>query len=127
MIAPVYQANKTGRYVYLPEEMLMVRMSSPEEKTYEVLSKGHHYVKADLNEVLVFVRKDRLLPLAVLKEEVRNTKDLSDARMEWIGYTDDKASYVLYEDDGYSKNYTLEENWKKVEISAGEFDGRYCC
>ena len=126
MIAPVYQANKTGRYVYLPEEMLMVRMRAPEERTYEVLSKGHHYVKAELNEVLIFVRKDHLLPMAVLKDEVRNTKDLADARMEWIGYTDDKASYILYEDDGCTRNYTPEEEWKRVEVSAGQFGNNFC-
>lgn len=31
MIAPVYQQNALGRYVYLPEHMLMIRVKAPED------------------------------------------------------------------------------------------------
>lgn len=125
MIAPVYKANTTGRYVYLPEEMLLVRMGAPEKRSYEILSKGHHYVKAELNEVLIFVRKDHLLPMAVLKEQVKNTADLDGAKTEWIGYTDGKAGYLLYEDDGSTRNYTPQDEWKKVEITKEQFGDNY--
>lgn len=64
MIAPVYEQNKTGRYVYLPEDMKLVRFRSFEDFDTEVLTKGDHYVKAELNEVLVFVRKGKTLTLA---------------------------------------------------------------
>ncbi len=64
MIAPVYEQNKTGRYVYLPEDMKLVRFRSFEDFDTEVLTKGDHYVKAELNEVLVFVLKGKTLTLA---------------------------------------------------------------
>ena len=63
MIAPVYTQNATGRYVYLPEEMKLYRFRSVEDMDTEILSAGHHYVKAELNEVLVFLRPDSLVPL----------------------------------------------------------------
>lgn len=63
MIAPVYEQNKTGRYVYLPEDMKLVRFRSYKDFDTEVLTKGDHYVKAELNEVLVFIRKGHKLTL----------------------------------------------------------------
>ena len=64
MIAPVYKQNANGRYVYLPEDMKLCRFRSYNDYDVEVLSKGHHYVKAALNEVLVFIKKGHELPLA---------------------------------------------------------------
>lgn len=46
MIAPIYKQNAKGRYVYLPEEMMLVRMRSDEDYETEILPKGHHYVPA---------------------------------------------------------------------------------
>lgn len=57
MAAPVYTQNATGRYVYLPEDMLLVRMKSLKEKTCKRLEKGHHYVDAALDEMIFFVKK----------------------------------------------------------------------
>ena len=63
MIAPVYTQNATGRYVYLPEEMMLVRMRSLTEYETEVLAAGHHYVKAELSELVFFIRKDKAIPV----------------------------------------------------------------
>ena len=41
MIAPVYEQNAKGRYVYLPERMKLVRFRGPEDRKEEVLEKGH--------------------------------------------------------------------------------------
>lgn len=114
MIAPVYVQNARGRYVYLPEDMLMVRMRSPEDRTSEALAKGHHYVEVALNELVFFVKKNHVLPMAVVKDDVRTTADIADAEYVWIGFAEDSAEYVLYEDDGISKAWIPEENWKKV-------------
>lgn len=116
MIAPVYVQNARGRYVYLPEEMLMVRMKSLEERTCEVLEKGHHYVEMALNELVIFVKKNHVLPVAVLGNGVRTTADLTDADYEWIGFTEESAEYVFYDDDGMSKTCVPEEKWKKVTL-----------
>ncbi len=63
MIAPVYEQNKTGRYVYLPEDMKLVRFRSYNDYDTEVLEKGDHYIKVGLNEVPVFIRPGKELPL----------------------------------------------------------------
>ncbi|MBS1311133.1 MAG: alpha-glucosidase, partial [Ruminococcus sp.] len=51
MIAPIYKQNAQGRYVYLPEEMMLVRMHSSKDYTTEILPKGHHYVSVGLDEL----------------------------------------------------------------------------
>ena len=56
MIAPVYEQNAKGRYVYLPERMKLVRFRGPEDRKEEVLEKGHHYVHIALDEVVFFIR-----------------------------------------------------------------------
>jgi alpha-glucosidase len=118
MIAPVYTQNAKGRYVYLPEDMLMVRMQSPEKRSSEVLEKGHHYVDVALNEVLIFVKKGKMLPLAVLKENTHSTGDIDEENCEWIAFADETVDsaveYMLYTDDGVSKSYTPKEAWKKI-------------
>lgn len=63
MIAPVYKQNATGRYVYLPEDMLYVKFKSSTEYTVELMPKGHHHIDVALSEIPLFVRKDKLLPL----------------------------------------------------------------
>lgn len=63
MIAPVYRQNATGRYVYLPEDMRLVRFRSPGDYDVCELKKGDHYIDVALNEVPVFIRKDRKLML----------------------------------------------------------------
>ena len=66
LIAPVYEQNARGRYVYLPEEMLQVRVKCSESNRIEtsVLPAGHHYIPVELDEVVFFMRKGHLLPLA---------------------------------------------------------------
>ena len=120
MIAPVYTQNAKGRYVYLPEEMLMVRMMSPEDRTSQVLGKGHHYVDVALDEVVIFVKKNHMLPFAVLDENVKSVSDVDENRLEWIGFADEYAEYVLYTDDGISKEYIPQEEWKLVRRSKEE-------
>lgn len=114
MIAPVYRQNATGRYVYLPQEMLMVRMRSPEDRSFQRMEQGHHYVDVALNEVIIFIKKGHMIPLAAVDENVRSTADLDDVQYEWIGFAEPTAEYVLYEDDGISKQYTPQSEWKKV-------------
>ncbi len=116
MAAPVYTQNATGRYVYLPEDMLLVRMKSLEEKTCEPLEKGHHYVDAALDEMIFFVKKGHALPLAVLDDSLKSTADMEGVSYEWICFGDGPVEYVFYEDDGISKNYTPQEKRRKVTI-----------
>ena len=125
MIAPVYVQNAKGRYVYLPEEMLMVRMHSLEDRTSKVLGKGHHYVEIGLNELVIFVKKNHVLPLAVLDKDVKTTADVAETNMEWLGFIGESVEsveYVLYNDDGISRDYVPEKDWKKMIVQKKELE-----
>ena len=73
MLAPIYKQNASGRMVYLPEDMKMIRFRAWNDFDEEILPKGDHYVKAGLDEVLVFIKKGKALPLADI-EKCRNNK-----------------------------------------------------
>lgn len=104
MIAPVYEQNAAGRVVYLPEEMKLLRFAGTELTEETVLEKGHHYIEIALNEVVLFVRKGHILPLAAGGE---NVSEVSWEELE-LFYLGDEAEYELYDDDGQSKEVTLE-------------------
>ncbi len=109
MIAPVYTQNATGRYVYLPEEMMLVRMRSLTDYDTEILAAGHHYVKAELNELVFFIRKGKAIPVGAA---AMNTERLDAATLKMIGY--DGAEYELYEDDGYTKQNDIVSRIRKM-------------
>lgn len=107
MIAPVYTQNAKGRYVYLPEEMKFVKFLPNGTLSEQTLPAGHHYVEIALNEVPLFIRQNKCIPLASPAEYVDalDTKNLT-----LIGYKN--SSYALYEDDGIHKDYDLNKNTK---------------
>lgn len=115
MIAPVYRQNARGRYVYLPEDMKLYRFRSSEDVDIEVLRAGHHYVKAELNEVLVFVRPNHVVPLAGGGCCVA---DVDMSRLRLLHFVTDQAEYELYDDDGYGKKIDLESGITKVRVTA---------
>lgn len=100
MVAPIYRQNATGRYVYLPDTMKLLRFRSASDYDTKIMDKGYHYVKADLNEVLVFVRKGHALPLA--KPAVR-VDDIDYSDLSYECFECDKEDYELYTDDGISR------------------------
>ncbi len=104
MIAPVCTQNASGRFVYLPEEMMLVKFT-PAGLTTEVLPEGSHYVKVALNEVALFVRAGKAIPVAKAAEYV-DAVDYGTIQM--VGFAG--ASYELYNDDGFSKDYDKKEN-----------------
>lgn len=105
MIAPVYEQNGKGRYVYLPEEMKFVKFRPDGSISEEVLGKGIHYVDIALNEVPLFIRSGRCIPVVDAAECVDEI-DMDTLRL--IGY--EGAGYVLYDDDGVHKDYDMEKN-----------------
>ena len=72
MIAPVYEQNASGRTVYLPEDMTFVKLSGERVEKQE-LQKGLHYVKVALNEVPLFIKKGKSIPLC---KPAMRTRDL---------------------------------------------------
>lgn len=105
MIAPVYTQNAIGRNVYLPDEMIFVKFTR-EGITTELLSKGHHFVKIALNEVSLFIRRGKCIPLAEVAECV---EEIDESKLSLLGY--EGAEYVLYNDDGMTKDFENKENF----------------
>ena len=90
MIAPVYTQNATGRFVYLPEEMKFIKFQ-PDGKIYEeILAAGNHYIDVALNEVPLFVRKDKCIPIVDVAQSV---EELDLSTMKMLGY--DGATYDI--------------------------------
>lgn len=102
MITPIYEPNKRGRYVYIPEDMLLWKVKDHTSRDFEIISKGHNYIDVDINEVCIYIRKNRIM---VLGEPAQSTKDLKNEVLNLIAFVDDKAEYTFYDDDGISKDY----------------------
>ncbi len=100
MIAPVYQQNARGRYVYLPEEMKLLRFRAWDDYDEEVLPAGDHYIPLAVNEIAVFLRKGHVLPWA---EPARSTRELDYGTLRYFTFDADREDYELYNDDGVTK------------------------
>ncbi len=112
MIAPVYTQNARGRYVYLPEDMIFVKFMPDGSVFQNELSAGHHYVEIALNEVPLFIRKGKCVPIAKAAQSVA---ELDTENLELLGYAG--AKYELYEDDGVCKDYENPANRRILEKS----------
>ena len=112
MIAPVYTQNAAGRYVYLPERMKFIKFLPDGTMFEEVLEKGHHYVEIALNEVPLFIRGGKCIPVADAAECV---EALDMGTVKLLGFAG--TSYRMYDDDGVHKDYENPGNWKILEMS----------
>ncbi len=112
MIAPVYEQNAKGRYVYLPEEMKFIKFLPNGTISEEILGKGVHYVDVALNEVPVFIRSGKCIPVADAAECV---VDINMDSIRMYGYAG--AEYTLYSDDGIHKDYENAENIKTLKMA----------
>lgn len=100
MIAPVYTQNVSGRTVYLPEEMKFVKFL-PDGTIYEeILPQGTHYVEVALNEVPLFIRKGKCIPVV---EAAQSVEAIDLETVKYLGY--EGAAYELRELD-FNKIYT---------------------
>lgn len=90
MIAPVYTQNATGRFVYLPEEMKLMKFQ-PDGNIYEeIMAAGNHYIDVALNEVPLFIRKDKCIPIVDVAQSV---EEINLSTMKMLGY--DGATYDI--------------------------------
>lgn len=112
MIAPVYTQNTKGRYVYLPEDMMAVKMRSLTEYDCKILAKGHHYVDVALNEMIFFIRPNHLVPMTYGGE---STEEVDFATLKVFGFVKKNTTYELYLDDGVSKDYGKKENYMEIK------------
>ena len=113
MIAPVLQQNATGRYVYLPEEMKMLRLRSKDDYDVLLLPQGHHYISCDLHEMLLFIRPDRLI---VTSDGGAHTDEVDFENVKPIAFVRNEAVYEYYHDDGVGKDYDLTKNIRIITV-----------
>ena len=114
MIAPVYEQNAEGRYVYLPEKMKMVRFKVDGTTEEEILEDGHHYVNISLTDVVVFVRPNHLIPMSSGGQCV---EDVDFENLQYISYIDNgEAVYEYYHDNGYEKDYENPEHIRVIRM-----------
>lgn len=104
MVAPVYEQNAIGRVVYFPEKMKLIRFSQGNVTEEQVYEKGHHYIKMPLGDICIFIRDGYILPVAEGGEYVDAVN--TDA-LKLYACGDAPAAYVLYEDDGNTKEYDM--------------------
>ena len=104
MLTPVYTQNANGRGVYLPEEMMLVRMKSISEIETKIYEKGYYYVECKAEELIFFIRKGKAIPLG---EGAQCVAQLQNEKLRMLGY--EGAEYELYDDDGYTKDISDEK------------------
>ena len=117
MIAPVLEQNAAGRYVYLPEDMLMIRFRSPEDYDIIPLDKGDHRISLSLREFPLFLKKGHPLLLCPGGE---SSEELDDSTFTVICRTDRDTSYDLYRDNGTDPNPVLAEHLTRVPVAVPE-------
>ena len=115
MAAPVYVQNAHGRHVYLPEPMKLLRLRAVDDYDEEILPAGHHYIRCALDEMLLFIRPDHIIPVA---QPANNTAELDDASLTLWSFlpNGESAEYRMYRDDGVTTEYEKKEHWKTLQI-----------
>ena len=115
MIAPVYEQNARGRHVYLPEDMLMLRLRSAEDYDVIPMEKGHHFIDLGLAEFPLFIRRGSFIPFARAAEWVEAVDGRELTLLGWLG---GDAAYALYDDDGVSTQVSLESGLTSITVKA---------
>ncbi|MCQ6963927.1 hypothetical protein PV02_12775, partial [Methanolobus chelungpuianus] len=72
------------------------------ERKYEILEKGHRYLDIDIDEIPIFIRKNKVL---VLGKHANTVDDIDNEELVVIAFVEDKASYTYYDDDGRTLDY----------------------
>lgn len=116
MIAPVLEQNATGRYVYLPEPMKLVRMRSTDDYDQQVLAAGHHYINVGLRELIFFIRPGAVVPLA---RAAMSVEEIDTDHLTLLNFvTEGTGEYVLYDDDGYTRTYDDPAHFRTLRVAA---------
>ena len=113
MIAPVYEQNAAGRYVYLPEDMLLVRFRSGQDYDLVPLEKGSHWIDLALGEFPLFVKKNHAVFLCPGGE---SSELLDDTRFTVLGQIEEESVYELYRDDGKTAAPSLGSGLTEIKL-----------
>ena len=104
MIAPVYEPNAIGRYVYVPENMTAVRFKSADNYSFKNYAKGHYFVDIAIDEAVIFIRKECVLPLI---SPASCTAELDMSTLHFIGDITDSCEYTLCFESGVSNGESI--------------------
>lgn len=115
MIAPVYTQNATGRCVYFPEKMKLVRFTKEGEQQEEIISAGYHYIHIGLTDVVFFIRPDHLIPLSSGGQYM---DEVDFENLSFVSYLIHGAKYEYYHDNGYEKDYENPDHIRVIELEA---------
>lgn len=107
LIAPVYVENQTGRPVYLPERMKMLRFRQGEFLEEVIMEKGYTFVSMPLGDICIFLREGHKLPVA---EAGQNVEEIDYENLTIYSFGEELADYVYYMDDGETKEYSEEKH-----------------
>lgn len=108
LIAPVHEQNATGRMVYLPQDMVLIRYRNNAIVEQKAISKGDHYIDVPLADVVFFIKKDKVIPFGTYNAQ--STADVDYNAIELIGSAPKGTTYTLYHDDGISPTVSFDEN-----------------
>jgi alpha-glucosidase len=121
MISPIYQENVTGRYVWVPEDMLLWKVKKYSDREYEIVKKGHRYLNVEIKEIPVFIRKNKML---ILGKHAKNVESIDNRQLDIIAFIEDKTSYIYYDDDG--KTYDFKKGkYSEIAIEIEKADGEF--
>ena len=121
MIAPVYEQNAAGRYVYLPEDMLFIRFRSAQDYDLQPLEKGDHWIDLALGEFPLFVKKNHAVPLCPGGE---SSELLDDTTFTLLGQIEQEGTLSLYRDDGTTTDPDLEAGLTQIALVPDKFLSR---
>lgn len=114
MVAPVYEQNKTGRVVYLPEDMLCVRFTTEMTYQLEMMKQGHQYVSMPLDQLVLFIRPNHML---ILNDYAKNVSHLDNRQIEVVAHVATQVEGTYYEDNGFIKNPELKDGLSHVFVT----------
>ena len=115
MIAPVYEQNADGRYVYLPEDMLMIRFRSAADYDLVPLAKGDHRIRLAIGEFPLFVKKNHA---ALLCSGGESSETLDDSCFTALGWIERECACALYRDDGITADPDPDGGVTEIILSA---------
>ena len=78
------------------------------------MEKGHHYIEVELEEMVCFIKPNHFIPLCSGGEYI---EALDESHLELCGFIKDEASYELYQDDGFSKDYHNPAHFTHIKVS----------
>ena len=116
MLAPVTEQNRTWRYVYLPEEMKLIRMKKAGQWQEEILPAGDHRVEIRLDEVVFFIRPDKLVPYTL--RPGLSVAETDFDQLSILHFVKNEGEYKLYDDDGLTRDLSGEDRITTIRLTA---------